>query len=181
MPKPMSDEELLAYSGEHIFYEVRMFFWLALALARRTITVTAPTPEDPHWFRCNLIEGFVLHLRNLLEFIFLGYPKDKHLVAAQFCKPGKWTEVRPALSEVLKRAWGRADKEMVHLTTERISGTPPEKEWDFIGIADEMAPPLRLLVCVAEPSKLSPAVGRAFEDYESIREKERRGGSRVEN
>jgi len=172
----MNDEELLAYSGEHVFYETKLFFWLTLALAKRTITVTAPTVEDAHWFRCTLIEGFVLHLRNLLEFIFLNYPKDEHIVAAQFCQPAeRWTTARPALSDVIKRAWGRADLEMVHLTTGRISGRLPEKGWDFIGIADEIAPLLRLLVSVAEPSRLSPNVTRAIEEYEAVRQQEVQG------
>ncbi len=172
MSKSLSDEELLAYSGEHVFYEVKMFFWLAIMLARRTMTVTTPTPEDALWLRNTLIEGFVLHLRNLLEFIFLDVPKDEHVIAAQFCQPETWKATRPAKSEALKRAWGRASREMVHLTTERIAGRPPEKNWGFIGIADEIVPILRQLVSVAEPSRLSPAVARALEEYEGIQRHE---------
>jgi hypothetical protein len=172
MPKPLSDEKLLAYSGEHVFYEVKMFFWLAVALAKRTMTVTTATPDDALWLRNTLIEGFVLHLRNLLEFIFLEVPKDEHVIAAQFCQPETWKARRPAKSEALKRAWGRASREMVHLTTERIAGRPPEKNWDSIGIADEIAPILRLLVSVAEPSRISPAVARALEEYEGLRRPE---------
>ncbi len=105
MSTPMSDKELLAYSGEHVYYEVKMFFWLAIVLSKRKITVTTATPDDALWLRNTLIEGFAIHLRNLLEFIFSNYPKNKRVVAAQFCQRGKWTEMRTEKKEILKLAW----------------------------------------------------------------------------
>lgn len=162
MPKTQSDDFLLKYSEEHVAYEVRMFIWLANALGKRTMTVRAKTEEDALRLRFALIEAFVLHLRNLREFLFLNYPKNEHIVAAQFCQMDIWQKARPALSAVLKTAWGRASKEMAHLTTKRIAGSPREKEWDFTGLADEIRPIIRLLAATAERSRLSPFVAMSI-------------------
>jgi hypothetical protein len=170
MSKLLSDDYLLAYSEEHIVYEIRMFFWLAIALDKRKMKVAGKSEADPLHLRFALIEAFVIHLRNLIEFLFINYPKDKHIVAAQFCPEGAWINARPALSEALKTAWGRADKEMAHLTTERIPGRPKEKEWEFTGLAEEVAPLLRVLVGAAEVRRLSSVVAKTLDDYEKSKD-----------
>jgi len=175
MPKTMADVELLTYSTEHVYYEVKMFFWLAVALARRTMTVRTATPDNALWIRNTLIEGFAIHLRNLLEFIFLNYPKGGHIIAAQFCQPEKWTKQRPALSETLKKSWERADKQVAHLLSKRIAGRDPGKRWNFIGIADETASILCLLVSNAEPCRFSHKVARVLKEYEAVRRRETQG------
>jgi hypothetical protein len=99
------------------------------------------------------------HLRNLIDFLFNLNPDDTDVVAMDFCDPGVWN---PALTQVLKDAKRRVNKELAHLTTDRISGPSPLKGWDFAALAQELRPPLRDFTAKAVTTRLSPRVNAAI-------------------
>jgi len=78
-----------------------------------------------------LIEGFVTHLRTLIGFMYPAVVKSGDVLAEDFVVPAAgWEEQAPPLSPRLSHARTRAHKEVAHLTVDRISGTPPGKEWE---------------------------------------------------
>jgi len=94
--RPFSPEYLHAYSGEHLHYEVDMFLWSAGLLSNPSTRLGGPTPADVRRFNFALIEGFVLHLRNLIDF-FYPVTLRKTDVAAEdfFTDSAEWERVRP--------------------------------------------------------------------------------------
>jgi len=161
--RPFTDEYLLRYSSEHVFYEVDRFFWLADVLGPPTRFLVAQSR-----LRDIFVEGFVLHLRNVIEFL---YPRRKleptDIVAADFLPDGRWDEIRPPLSDTLKTARRRANKQMAHLTSDRIFGTPPEKHWDSQALANELQSILRLMCDNALSSRLAPNVVQSIRQLPS--------------
>jgi hypothetical protein len=149
--RPFEDADLLAYSAEHVSYEFDMFLWSA-RVCSSVARISGPSPEDEARLNCALIENFVVHLRNVIEFLYRRKPRSTDVVAVDFCDSGAW---RPTITRVLKAARKRADKELAHLTTARIAGAPPGKEWDFIGLEAELRPVMRCFVKKALPSRLS--------------------------
>jgi hypothetical protein len=156
--RPFTDDEFLyRYSDVHVCYEVDRFLWVATLLDKGAL-IGGSSPE-----RVNdlLVEGFVLHFRNVIDFL---YPRDSikadDVIAADFVVAGNWDTIRPPLSAFLREARKRADKEMMHLTTARIFGAPPEKRWNTMPIANELKPILKLLCDNAVSTKLSPRVAQ---------------------
>ena len=163
-PPIHNPSDLVAYSGEHLVYEVRMFFG-AIEACRATVGST-------HFFRMASIEAFASHLRSLIAFF---YPdrfrsRDSDVLAWHFLSPRasleewseQWSNVRPALTPTLELAKIRADREVAHLTTERIAGKAPEKAWDVVRLGEEMRGVLRIFVSAAAPARLSEAVAAAI-------------------
>ena len=112
-----------------------MFYTAAVGVAADG-TASATTV----WFLKNTrTEAFALHLRNLIVFLYQDqFPLKTDDVSAHhfLASPApyeEWLRIRPKLSDTLARAKTRADKELAHLTTARLSGTPKEKEWDVRG------------------------------------------------
>jgi hypothetical protein len=106
-----------------------------------------------------LIEAFATHLRNLIDFLYHGSPKPDDVVAADFFEPtavGCPNPPEPSLTVV--RARERANKEIVHLTTKRIEGTPPEKAWAVSELLAEITPLLEQFTAGASPRRLGPEV-----------------------
>lgn len=66
------------------------------------------------------------------------------------------------MTATLSEARKRADKELAHLTTSRISGHPVKKYWDVGGLAAELRPLLYLFIQNALPARLSPKVKAAI-------------------
>lgn len=162
---PFTDAYLLAYSKEHVAYEVDMFFEAAELRTRpgfRFETLSALG----NYQRINslLIESFVIHFRNLMCFLY-GKPNPRFgtdVLAIHFFTPGTWEALRPQQTKTLGDAWMRADKEISHLTTARQPGVPPEKAWDFSGLTGELRPILGLFVAQANTAALAPQVARAI-------------------
>jgi hypothetical protein len=139
----LSDAELTAYSGEHLLYELQLFLWTGKELGRGHEGV----------IRSVLIESFVIHLRNLIDFFFTPRSHDDDVIAADFCPP--WSE---GISAKLKEARERANKELSHLTLNRKSGLDPSKPWDVGGLFQEVHDVAKRFAANASPMKLSPKV-----------------------
>jgi hypothetical protein len=160
--RPFADRYLTAYSAEHIVYEIDMFFWLAELCGNALPGLAAPSAADTTRLRNALIEAFVVHFRNLIDFLYLDKLMATDVVADDFFPPGAWGKLRPAITSNLEAARIRANKEIAHLTTERMAGSPPKKAWDFQGLASEIRPLLRLVAAHALGSRLSPNVASAI-------------------
>ena len=156
--RPFGDSYLQAYSEEHLFYEIDMLFGVGTLLSKPTM-VGVSSAADAALMRNLKIEGFVLHLRNVIDFLYIS-PKPTDLSASDFCKPGIWDTARPAMSQTLSEARTRANKEMAHLTTGRQFGTPVTKQWDFSGLLAEVQPLLAAFLSEARQDALPPDVAK---------------------
>jgi len=157
--RPFTDAYLLTYSAEHVAYEFDMFLWVAAVCSNPSTRFGAPTAPDAGCLNNVMIEAFAVHLRNVIDFLYLDSPKQTDVVAADFFAPNAWDTLRPSITTTLEIARVRANKEVAHLTTDRIAGSPPVKGWDFQRLAAEIRPLLRLVADNALATRLSPNVG----------------------
>ena len=158
--RPYDDSYLMAYSEEHVAYEFDMFLWSARLCASGS-GIVSPDPVDARRLNNVLIEDFVLHLRNIIDFLYKQKQGSKptDVVAADFCEPNVW---KPTIPEVLEVARIRANKEIAHLTTDRITGIPASKAWDFACLLEILFPEMNLFVDKALESRLSPTVAEVI-------------------
>lgn len=159
--RPFSDSYLLAFSAEHVAYEIDMFFGMVEVLIRPSV-IGATSAAEATRFKNALIEVFAIHLRNLVDFLYLERLQPTDVVATDFCATGAWEAVKPPITSSLEAARVRANKEIAHLTSQRIAGTPPEKAWDPRSLATEIRLLLQLVVAKAEATRLSPNVAAAI-------------------
>ncbi len=114
--------DLLQYSEEHLMHELSMLWETADALPRHKAGSVEYTA---------LLESFATHLRNLIEFFFFAesgdYVRAKHF----FDDPAEWS---PKKTPEINKLHERASNEVSHLTTRRISGNRPEKDWHITQI-----------------------------------------------
>jgi hypothetical protein len=77
----MTNEELTKYSDEHLLYEITMFWWLSGA-----IWYTDGYMHD------SLLESWVGHLRNLINFLCRPRQQDDLIAGDFFDNPGAWPQ-----------------------------------------------------------------------------------------
>ncbi len=80
-----------------------------------------------------VLESYVLHLRNLINFFFCKPNKPDDVVGRDFV--ADWG---PTISLTLEKARTRANKEMNHITSQRKEDTDPEKSWEFGALVKEI-------------------------------------------
>jgi hypothetical protein len=150
-----SDAEFRSFADEHLRYEVAMFRWPRL--------VPRELPSDRLTWTVHqaLFEAPIAHARTLIDFL---YPRpgarETDLRASDFfASDSEWISIRPQLSSTLEMMRLRADKELSHLTVDRFSGTPPEKDWHEPWF-DEIDRVVRVFARHASPARLSDGLRR---------------------
>jgi hypothetical protein len=151
----LSDRELQKYSFEHVRYELWMFLQLGEYLRH------APAPKDERQLVIHnaVVESFVIHLRNLISFLYSMRVQTKDIIAADYFQDvSVWYERRPPISRELRIARERSHKEVIHLTTDRIAGTSPQKRWPTEALVREIKTVMELFTSLASPDRLDPRV-----------------------
>jgi hypothetical protein len=155
LKRPFTDAYLLAYSDEHLLYEVDNFFNMA-----NFFCAPNPVGELPndlkHTVKMAVIEACSIHLRNIIDFLYNDRPRPTDVVASDFCV--NWQHIRGVMPPNLDEARVRSNQEVAHLTSARIPGAPPQKAWDFTSLANEIRPVLTALVANARKTALSPNI-----------------------
>jgi len=128
-PKISEASELRAYSKEHIAYE------LSLLIALCELKETGIWAMDMAIYECR-----ILHFRSILEFLDNHYPKDDDVIVEDYLQQG---ERLSPLDQDLDTARKRSNKEIAHLTAERIGGFQVYKVWDFANIFQRLSKVLK--------------------------------------
>ncbi len=153
--RPLSDSGLLAYSHEHLRYEL----WMFLRLGQYFPQIPDPQNEQEVVVANALVEAFVVHLRNLIGFLYPDKIASLDVIAADFFLDADiWEQIRPQISRTLQEARDRAHREIAHLTTARIFGKPPKKVWPVSGLIAEVKVLMKLFVDHASSHRLHPSV-----------------------
>ncbi|MBN1964138.1 MAG: hypothetical protein JW910_05805 [Anaerolineae bacterium] len=151
--KRRSDQELLDWSGEHLYYELELFRHCVTVLYERRKFDNEPMMRNA------LIEAFALSVRTLYDFFFEPVsPRDDDALAIDFYDdPGEWHRNRPVLSEFAK-ARKRVAKEAAHLTYSRLYGRSQEKRWEWSDVYEQVAIVLEAFVASAPKHRLHPRI-----------------------
>lgn len=147
----MSNKELSEYFYEHVMYEISMFNQIIKVLANKKLNDLEKNI---------IIESFVLHLRNLIDFLYpRNHYKKDDVTANNFIKGQIFSKKFP-LSISLNTARKRADKEVNHLTTRRIAGVKPEKVWEVGDLHTEVTKLLSSFFQIASDKKLDKTLSK---------------------
>ena len=144
----LSDEDLRAYSAEHLWYECWMFFETGSTLPGG---VTSPLVQ----FVDNaVLESFAIHLRNLLDFFYPERILPDDVIAADYFELAQMPATFPVKSELLNEAEVRAHKHVSHLTAKRLPGHHADKRWHVAPLVREVANLIDAFIAAASPQKL---------------------------
>lgn len=155
--KPRTETDLRDASS-HLTYEIDMLWGSARVHANGSGLLSAEIKNA-------LVESFAVHLRNLLDFLYLENPRPDDVIAEDFFDtPEIWVTNRPAKSQILKAAHTRAHKEVSHLTYNRLSLTPENKVWQQGELLNEIVPVLKRFVELVPRERVDPGLKAKFEN-----------------
>ncbi|NQU77186.1 hypothetical protein HQ544_00660 [Candidatus Falkowbacteria bacterium] len=114
-------------------YEICMF--------RETCKELFSGTRRSQFWRNLLVESFALHMRVLIDFFYSDERKYDDDIVAQDLLPDdvRWKELRPPLIKLLKEAKTKADKQLAHLSCNRIIlEKEGRKGWKILEISNEI-------------------------------------------
>jgi hypothetical protein len=136
-PNIAANEQLLEAAAKHVDYEIKM-------LKAMTSFLSTPEggPSQIVWRRNAYLESFVLHVRNLIDFLYPPKkPRRDDMHADAFVKePANWHIVLPPKTPLLIDAEMRVNKLAAHLTYARIA---LPKNWRYADIYSDLCKALQ--------------------------------------
>jgi hypothetical protein len=130
MARPVRTDQEIAGAFGHLCYELDMLWSTANALH-------AGVSQDT--VRYALLESFIIHARNLIHFLDPVNAKRSDVIADDLLDdPGEWQSARGELPERLAHVRQRANKEVAHLTYDRLLVTEATRGWNCRAIALEI-------------------------------------------
>lgn len=145
-PFQLSDKELNSYSDGHLKYELDMLIWSAGILA--TLGTVSDKGLLPWAINNSVLESFAIHARNLVDFLYArSRNKDRKsdLVIEDYIDTETLAKVMPKITPLLEQAITKSNKQVAHLTIERIDYEREGKAWSFIDVAREILAVFQLL------------------------------------
>jgi hypothetical protein len=137
---PRITQEKLRLASDHLWYEIWMFRTMALILFHGFLGKKGPVHNA-------ILESFGIHVRGLLDFLYAEKPGDDDVIAEHYFSTHKvWHNARPEISEYLRNARRRVNKEMAHLTYTRLSVQGEAKGWDVTLLASEIESVLKVFM-----------------------------------
>ncbi len=128
MRSARTDEELKETAEGHIVYEVDMLGKCASVLSRRPDQLTQNMA----------LESFLVHVRNLRDFLYGESTKPDDVVAGDFFPgPGQWEVIRPPMPKVLEVNHERLNRALAHVSYSRLKYKGPAKAWPSQQIASK--------------------------------------------
>jgi hypothetical protein len=156
LPHSLTDAELKAYADEHLQYEVDMFIWSAGIVA--FLASYKDKGHLPWAINNSLLNTFATHARNLIDFLYSRSRKkdyDTDIVIQDYVEPDVLEKILPKISSLLEETLVKANKQVAHLTIERIEYEKAGKEWKFIEVVKHVCQAFASIASHIPDSKIS--------------------------
>jgi len=138
-PNSLSDQELRAYADEHLQYEFDMLIWSAGILA--PLAAHHDHGYLPWSLNNAVLNTFSVHARNLISFLYSrSQRKDRptDILIEDYIDEEILEEHLPPITPLLEEAITKANKQVAHMTLERVDYEKEGKAWKFIDVANDI-------------------------------------------
>lgn len=156
LERPVRHRAKLSVALHHTTYEASRTMWLASQLIHASSPRMSDDDRHTYW---SYLEAFLVHARNLQEFLYGEVDAKPSDVAATdfFEDPSIWTSGRPRPSSLLNLNGGTLrhliNKHVAHLTWDRVDDPLPDEAWDQVEeIAQELYTAMMCFRRLAEPT-----------------------------
>lgn len=119
------DENTLSAMLGHLHYEIDMMRMCSKLLEKRPSHDELLQPEYNQFFNTiawAILEAYLVHARNLYDFLFAKPQQDDVVAMHYFSDPGEWDKLKPEPSKKLCRVRQSTNKHLAHLTATRANG-----------------------------------------------------------
>ena len=149
-PAHISSQQLIDFSGEHLYYEIKMLFGVR-ALLKKGV-------QDQYVYSA-LLESFIIHTNIILDFFYKPQTKPDDAKAAHYIRDLiGWKRDLPAYEGYFRKFNRRRSREVVHLSYKRLETKGNEKLWSIEKTTDHIKRLIVLFLDKADPALLHPKI-----------------------
>jgi hypothetical protein len=158
-PHSLPDQDLKEYAETHLQYEFDMLTASAGILA---YLAQQDNKDYLPWALSNaLLNTFAMHGRNLVDFLYArskGRDHPTDIIIQDYVEESYLNAHLPSISPLLDEVLTKANKQVAHLTIERINYEGSGKAWQFLEVARQIRRSLASISSSVPESRLSQAL-----------------------
>lgn len=162
-PHTLTDSALVDYADDHLQYEFDM-----LAFSTGILVSLASNNKDGFLsmtIKNGLLNSYSLHARNLINFLFShsqGHDRPTDIIIEDYLEKGDLVRSYISISPLLDEALIKSNKQVAHLTMERIQYEQAGKEWKFIELNKQIYKALNMIIPHVPENRLSKDLRQKF-------------------
>lgn len=146
----MRKEKLIAFSGEHLYYEIWMLYGV-------TEKLRAGVKDIYHYNA--LLESFVVHASVILDFFYKpGHKIDDAKAIHYIDDIQQWNKILPSYAKHFRRFNMKRNKEVIHLSYKRLEVKPEHKNWGIVNLRNHISQLVDEFLRIANPEYLDPQI-----------------------
>ena len=147
-PASLAPKDLLKFSGEHLYYEIEMLYGVSRLIKE---------DKEGGIVYNALLESFVLHTSVILNFFYKMPLNPQEAKAVHYIKDlNAWRDILPPYNKYFIRFNKKRNREVAHLSYERLKVEYVEKVWDFTRLNEQLRLIIDLFLEHADPELLHP-------------------------
>jgi hypothetical protein len=135
MERPIP-QDVLIEASTHLRYEIEQFS-AAAAVLRREFWADVPRYMAKTAHNA-LLESWTIHFRGLYDFLY-AEPRDDDMSAGDWFPGGDWPSIRTGPTSLLKAARRRVNKDIAHLTYDRLKRHGEQVFWPRDGVIEDIS------------------------------------------
>ncbi|MDP2653242.1 MAG: hypothetical protein Q8Q08_04345 [Candidatus Omnitrophota bacterium] len=141
-------EKLVAFSGEHLYYEISMLYGVSQSLIRGTTHL--------HIYNA-MLESFVIHASVIIDFFYKPQSGPEDAKAVHFMSDVKeWRAVLPPIDKDFRDFQKKRNRHVVHLSYDRLNVRPEDKKWGSPKLTRKIRRIVDLFLEYADPDRVHP-------------------------
>ena len=143
-------DKLRKFSQEHLYYEIAMLYGVVESLAAGV--------EDPCFYNA-LLESFVVHASNLLDFFYKPAVRPDDAKAAHYMSdPQAWKALLPPYEKYFKQFDMKRNKRVTHLSYKRLEVEPGDRKWHSAKVTKELRRLVDIFLANADVDLVHPSL-----------------------
>jgi hypothetical protein len=156
-PNVISDDDLKSYAEAHLQYEINMLTMSVSILAYLgTHNNSSPIP----WLINNgILNTFAMHARNLIDFLYSrskGKDFSTDIIIQDYVTEEDISLYLKPITPLLEEALIKANKQVAHLSMDRINYERAGKEWKFIDVMGHIRAAFSSIALHIPATKMNP-------------------------
>ncbi len=147
-PSSLSSQDLIQFAGEHLRYEIEMLYGVSRLIKEGR--------ADGVIYNA-LLESFVLHTSVILDFFYKLPMNPQEAKATHYIRDLEdWRQALPPYDKYFIRFNKKRNREVMHLSYDRLKVEWVEKVWDFTRLNVQLRKIIDLFLTKADPALLHP-------------------------
>lgn len=149
-PSKIRKEKLIAFSGEHLYYEIWMLYG---------VTERMNAGPDDDYIHNALLESFVVHASVILDFFYKPQVKPDDAKAVHYMNSIEaWNAILPSYAKYFRKFNKKRNKEVMHLSYKRLDVRPDQKRWGAFEVTANIRRLVDKFLEMADPALLDPRI-----------------------